>query len=125
MQNAFIESFNSRLRDELLNETLFTSLALARVTLGCWRADYSDTRLNSRLGKRTRPSSRHRHRDLTLCYTEGSAPALVAPTAQPGNPTAGANSELDKTWRKVISPSGSSVFYDKVNCQRSAPSRIN
>ncbi len=33
MQNAFIESFNGRLRDELLNETLFTSLAQARVAL--------------------------------------------------------------------------------------------
>ncbi len=31
MQNAFIESFNGRLRDELLNETLFTSLTQARV----------------------------------------------------------------------------------------------
>src|SRR5215475_13867825 len=31
MQNAFIESFNGRLRDELLNETLFTSLAQARI----------------------------------------------------------------------------------------------
>jgi putative transposase len=31
MQNAFIASFNGRLRDELLNETLFTSLAHARV----------------------------------------------------------------------------------------------
>ena len=41
MQNAFIESFNGRLRDELLNETLFTSLAQARITLGCWRADYN------------------------------------------------------------------------------------
>ena len=30
MQNAFIESFNGRLRDELLNETLFTSLAHAQ-----------------------------------------------------------------------------------------------
>jgi putative transposase len=38
-QNAFIESFNGRLRDELLNETLFTSLAQARVVLGRWRAD--------------------------------------------------------------------------------------
>jgi hypothetical protein len=37
MQNAFIESFNGRLRDELLNETLFTSLAQARVALGSWR----------------------------------------------------------------------------------------
>jgi putative transposase len=35
MQNAFIESFNGRLRDELLNETLFTSLAQARVALRC------------------------------------------------------------------------------------------
>ena len=31
-QNAFIESFNGRLRDELLNETLFSSLAHARMT---------------------------------------------------------------------------------------------
>jgi transposase InsO family protein len=38
MQNAFIESFNGRLRDELLNETLFTSLAQVRVALRCWRA---------------------------------------------------------------------------------------
>jgi len=35
MQNAFIESFNGRLRDELLNETLFTSLAKARIALEC------------------------------------------------------------------------------------------
>jgi putative transposase len=41
MQNAFIESFNGRLRDELLNETLFTSLAQARVALECWRVDYN------------------------------------------------------------------------------------
>jgi putative transposase len=39
VQNAFIESFNGRPRDELLNETLFTSPAQARVALGCWRAD--------------------------------------------------------------------------------------
>ena len=32
-QNAFIESFNGRLRDELLNEILFPSLRHARVTL--------------------------------------------------------------------------------------------
>jgi len=33
MQNAFVESFNGRLRDECLNETLFTSLRHARVVL--------------------------------------------------------------------------------------------
>ena len=36
-QNAFIESFNGRLRDELLNETLFTSLAHAREALSLWK----------------------------------------------------------------------------------------
>jgi hypothetical protein len=34
-----------RPRDELLNETLFTSLAQIRIALGCWRADYNDDRL--------------------------------------------------------------------------------
>ena len=40
VQNAFIESFNGRLRDEFLNETLFTSLAQARGALEEWRRDY-------------------------------------------------------------------------------------
>ena len=87
MQNAFIESFNGRLRDELLNETLFTSLAQARVALGCWRADYNDARPHSQLGWKT-PSefafTCHPRRDLALRYAEGSAPAPVAPTAQQG-----------------------------------------
>lgn len=39
MRNAFIESVNGRLRDELLNETLFTSQAQPRVALGHWPAD--------------------------------------------------------------------------------------
>jgi putative transposase len=49
-QNAFVESFNGRLRDELLNETLFSSLAQARVVLAAWRADYNGTRPHSGLG---------------------------------------------------------------------------
>jgi putative transposase len=53
MQNAFIESFNGRLRDELLNETLFTSLAQARVVLESWRTDYNGSRPHSQLGWKT------------------------------------------------------------------------
>jgi putative transposase len=91
MQNAFIESFNGRLRDELLNETLFTSLAQARVALRCWRADYNDARPLSQLGWRT-PSefafTFHPRRDLALRYAKGSAPPPVAPTVQQGNPNA-------------------------------------
>src|SRR6266568_226750 len=40
-QNGFIESFIGRLRDELLNETLFRSLPHARAVLETWRADYN------------------------------------------------------------------------------------
>ena len=87
MQNGFVESFNGRLRDELLNETLFTSLAQARVALGCWRADYNDTRPHSRLGWKTPSeyaSTHYPRRNLTLRYVDGSAPAPVATTAQEG-----------------------------------------
>jgi putative transposase len=49
-QNAFVESFNGRLRDELLNETLFTSLGHAREALALWRLDYNTVRPHSRLG---------------------------------------------------------------------------
>jgi len=44
MQNGFVESFNGRLRDECLNETLFTSLAHARFVLDAWRHDYNHVR---------------------------------------------------------------------------------
>jgi putative transposase len=91
MQNAFIESFNGRLRDELLNETLFTSLAQARVVLESWRTDYNGSRPHSQLGWKT-PSefafTCHPRRDLALRYAKSSAPVPVAPTAQPGNQNA-------------------------------------
>ena len=50
IQNAFIESFNGRLRDEFLNETLFSSLTHARSALSNWRSDYNDHRPHSGLG---------------------------------------------------------------------------
>ena len=50
VQNAFIESFNGRLRDEFLNETLFRSLHQAREALEAWRSDYNTNRPHSRLG---------------------------------------------------------------------------
>lgn len=46
-QNAFVESFNGRLRDECLNETLFTSLPHARAVLTRWQADYNHVRPHS------------------------------------------------------------------------------
>lgn len=52
-QNAFVESFIGRLRDECLNETLFSSLAEARRLLGEWRDDYNRVRPHSALANRT------------------------------------------------------------------------
>ncbi len=52
-QNAFVESFNGRLRDECLNETLFTSLAHARAVLAAWRLDYNTVRPHSQFGGRS------------------------------------------------------------------------
>jgi transposase InsO family protein len=46
-QNAFAESFIGRLRDECLNETLFTSLPQARTVLAVWQRDYNEVRPHS------------------------------------------------------------------------------
>jgi putative transposase len=48
-QNAFVESFNGRLRDALLNETLFRSLTHARLALDAWRIDYNQHRPHGKL----------------------------------------------------------------------------
>ena len=52
-QNAFVESFNGRLRDECLNETLFSSLSHARSVLAAWRHDYNHYRPHSAHGGAT------------------------------------------------------------------------
>lgn len=52
-QNGFVESFNGRMRDELLNETLFRSLAHARAIIAAWVDDYNTERPHSSLGYTT------------------------------------------------------------------------
>ena len=86
-QNAFIESFNGRLRDELLNETLFTTLAQVRALLGRWRADYNEARPHSRLDWQT-PAEFARtfpRRETALRNTTSSAPSPAAHPASKGN----------------------------------------
>jgi putative transposase len=88
-QNAFIESFNGRLRDELLNETLFTSLAQARVVLATWKDDYNMVRPHSALGNLTPAeyvdrSARGPQRGGALRYV-GSALRPVAPPSLIGS----------------------------------------
>jgi putative transposase len=53
MQNGYIESFNGRMREELLNESLFLDLDQARQIIAAWVADYNTARPHSSLGYRT------------------------------------------------------------------------
>jgi putative transposase len=92
MQNGFIESFNGRLRDELLNETLFTSLAQARAALTLWCADYNTARPHSQIGWQTPnefAQTFNPRRSLALRNAKGSAPAPVAQPAYQGKTNAG------------------------------------
>jgi len=50
VQNAFIESFNGKFRDECLNQNWFTSLEDARQIIEAWRKDYNTVRPHSSLG---------------------------------------------------------------------------
>jgi putative transposase len=50
MQNGFCESFNGRMRDELLNESLFFGLDHARTRIANWAGDYNGQRPHSALG---------------------------------------------------------------------------
>ena len=49
-QNPYVESFNARMRDELLNVEVFTCLEEARVLAADWRADYNANHPHSALG---------------------------------------------------------------------------
>ncbi len=49
-QNAYIESFNGRFRDECLNEHWFTSLPHAKVVIESWRREYNEERPKKGLG---------------------------------------------------------------------------
>jgi len=50
VENAFIESFNGRFRQECLNVNWFASLADARATIEAWRREYNAQRPHSALG---------------------------------------------------------------------------
>jgi putative transposase len=53
IENAYIESFNGRLRDECLNEHWFTTMVHAREVIENWRVEYNTERTHSSLGNRT------------------------------------------------------------------------
>jgi putative transposase len=91
MQNGFIESFNGRLRDEKLHETLFTTMHQVRVELAQMRNDYNHQRTHSRLGwltpsefKNTKTTTPGQAMAIGTAYSEGSALMAIAQPAQQG-----------------------------------------
>jgi putative transposase len=70
VENAYVESFNGKFRDECLNEHWFTSLAHARDVIEAWRKDYNEVRPHSSLGNQT-----------PAAFAHGSATALQSPAA--------------------------------------------
>jgi len=85
MQNAFVESFNGRLRDECLNEHVFMTLVEVRQIVEAWRIDYNTVRPHGRLGRlppavfgaTRRPEEQ---RGGTLRSIGGFAPRPAAPS---------------------------------------------
>jgi putative transposase len=88
-QNGFIESFNGKLRDEKLNDTLFSSLHQARVELATWRNDYNHHRPHSGLGWLTpsefaRTAAPAQAMAMDAAILDVYAPMAIASHAQQG-----------------------------------------
>ncbi len=115
-QNAFVESFNGRLRDELLNETLFGSVGHTREALSLWRNDYNTVRPHSSLGNLTPAayatiSDPGMQRDGTLRYTGGLRAPSRCITEPIGSNEPGFFSLVDEirgSAHDLLTPSGCS-----------------
>ncbi|WP_153005428.1 IS3 family transposase [Aureimonas ureilytica] len=86
MQNGFVESFNGRMRDELLNESLFLGLDHARSLIAAWVQDFNTRRPHSSLGYLT-PMDFAKTITATgsgAPLSDGSAPAPLAQPAPHG-----------------------------------------
>jgi putative transposase len=72
-QNAYVESFGGRVRDELLAVELFSCLTEARVLIEDWRQDYNDRRPHSALGMMTPTAFAASWREAHLADAPASA----------------------------------------------------
>ena len=96
IQNAYIESFNARLRDECLNEHVFVSLNDARRKIEQWRIAYNRERPHSSLGNLTPEEFAALAKEppsATLARTTGPAQERLASALQ-GAPAADPNSTV-------------------------------
>ena len=80
MQDGYVECFNGRMRDELLNETLFLSLVHARVEIAAWVEEYNQERPHSFHEYATPPAF--------AAELDKQWPALLRPTGSATQPIA-------------------------------------
>jgi len=73
--NAFCESFNNRVRQELLNPNWFTTLAEARAKAAAWRHDYNTNHPHSSLGDLSPEEFARRAANIALQAANSGAPA--------------------------------------------------
>ncbi len=88
-QNAFVESFNARFRDECLNEEVFGSMAEARTVIENWRRDFNTARPHSAHGGLTPAEARNRAAADRLRSMEVSADRPLPTTQRTGYATQG------------------------------------
>ncbi len=73
-QNAYIESFNGRFRDECLNEHWFPSLRHAKAIIDTWRREYNEERPKKSLGGLTPVAYAKKHAQKSVTLTPDSKP---------------------------------------------------
>ena len=81
MQNGFIESFNGKLRDETLNDTLFSIMHQARVKLATWKNDYNHRKPRSGFGWLTPPKFAKTVASAEAMAMDAAIPEAYAPIA--------------------------------------------
>ena len=77
VQNAFIESFNGKFRDECLNEHWFLTLPEAQLVIEAWRREYNEERTHSTIGDMTPMEFIHNHQAGAQMAQESTSLALV------------------------------------------------
>lgn len=101
-ENGYCESFNGKLRDELLNGEIFYTLKEAQIVIENWRCHYNTVRPHSSLG-----------------YRPPALEALVWPAPNPVAQTPALNSHSKRTtsWGPAIGAEKSSIRLDPNRCE--------
>ena len=101
-ENGFIESFNARLRDELLDGEIFYSLAEAKIVIESWRRHYNTERPHGSLGYKPPAPEVFIH---ALAARAASQPRPAPPPALGDSPTINEHSPRTSLWGLIKSTS--------------------